>query len=128
MRNEIRKDMKPSQRDNMPTADVPPGSGEYATYLARVYQQAKFPKPRNLIGLAKTLPVEEMEKLMLAHQSIGEEDLRALAQRRAQAVQGWLVEQGQVPLSRIFLLPVKLASAADGANESGQNRVDFSLR
>ncbi len=128
VRNEMLKDMKPSQRDNMPTADVPPGSGEYATYLARVYQQAKFPKPRNLIGLAKTLPVEEMEKLMLAHQSIGEEDLRALAQRRAQAVQGWLVEQGQVPLSRIFLLPVKLASAADGANESGQNRVDFSLR
>jgi hypothetical protein len=112
----------------MSTADVPLGSGEYATYLARAYQQAKFPKPRNLIGLAKTLPVEEMEKLMLAHQSIGEEDLRALAQRRAQAVQGWLVEQGQVPLSRIFLLPVKLPSAANGTTESGQNRVDFSLR
>jgi hypothetical protein len=69
-----------------------------------------------------------MEKLMLANLSMGEDELRTLATRRAQVVQGWLVEQGQVPLSRIFLLPVKLGTAAPGGGEVGQNRVSFSLR
>ena len=126
--NEKRKDMTPSQRENTPMADMHLDSKEYATYLARAYQQAKFPKPRNLIGLAKALPVEDMEKLMLANLPVDDDDLRALATRRAQVVQTWLVEQGQVPLSRVFLLPIKLGSAARGATEPGQNRVSFSLR
>ncbi|MGV0960826.1 MAG: DUF748 domain-containing protein [Limnohabitans sp.] len=126
--NEKRKDMTPSQRENTPLADMRLDSTEYATYLSRAYQLAKFPKPRNLIGLAKALPIEDMEKLMLANLPVDEEDLRALATRRAQVVQAWLVEQGQVPLSRVFLLPIKLGSAARGATQPGQNRVNFSLR
>ena len=126
--SEKRKDMTPSQRENTPLADMRLDSSEYATYLARAYQQAKFPKPRNGLGQTQALPVEEMEKLMLANFSGGEDELRTLATRRAQVVQGWLVEQGQVPLSRIFLLPVKLGAAALGGGEVGQNRVSFSLR
>jgi outer membrane protein OmpA-like peptidoglycan-associated protein len=126
--SEKRKDMTPSQRENTPLADMRLDSSEYATYLTRAYQQAKFPKPRNGLGQTQALPVEEMEKLMLANLSVGEDELRTLATRRAQVVQGWLVEQGQVPLSRIFLLPVKLGTAAPGGGEVGQNRVSFSLR
>ncbi len=126
--SEKRKDMTPSQRDSTPLADMRLDSSNYATYLARAYQQAKFPKPRNVLGLTKALPVEEMEKLMLANLSVGDEELRALATRRAQVVQGWLVEQGQVPLSRIFLLPVKIGTAAPGGTDAGQTRVNFSLR
>ena len=108
--------------------DTPVDPSEYATYLERAYQQARFPKPRNLLGLPKSLSVEEMEKLMLTHQAVGDEALRALATQRAQAVQVWLVEQGQVPLSRIFLLPFKVEDASPNAPDSGRNRVDFSLR
>lgn len=126
--SEKRKDMTQAQRDNMPLADMRLEASEYATYLTRVYQQAKFPKPRNLIGLPKALPVDEMEKLMLANLSVGEEELRALAAHRAQVVQGWLVTQGQVPLSRIFLLPIQLGAAANGGVDAGLNRVNFSLR
>lgn len=126
--SEKRKDMTPSQRENTPLADMRLDSTEYPIYLARAYQQAKFPKPRNVLGQTQTLPVEEMEKLMLANLSVGEDELRALATRRAQVVQGWLVEQGQVPLSRIFLLPVKVSAAAPGDAEVGQNLVRFSLR
>ena len=97
---------------------------EYKTYLARAYKEAKFPKPRNMVGLQKDLPVEEMEKLMLTNLPATDEDIKALAARRAEAVQGWLVEQGKVPLERIFLLPPK--TAAD--EKSKGNRVDFSLR
>jgi len=126
--NEKRKDMTPSQRDNMPLTDMHLDSREYATYLTRAYQQAKFPKPRNLLGLTKALPVEDMEKLMLANLSVGEDELRTLATRRAQVVQGWLVDQGQVPLSRIFLLPIQLGTATNGGTDMGHNRVNFSLR
>jgi hypothetical protein len=65
---------------------------------------------------------------MLANLYVGDEELRALATRRAQVVQGWLLAQGQVPLGRIFLLPVKLGASAIGAADAGHNRVNFSLR
>ena len=42
-------------------------SQEYPEYLKRAYKEEKFPKPRNIIGLAKDLPVPEMEKLMLTN-------------------------------------------------------------
>lgn len=126
--SEKRKDMSPSQRDNTPLADMRLDGSDYATYLTRAYQQAKFPKPRNVLGQTQALPEEDMEKLMLANLSVGEEELRTLATRRAQVVQGWLVEQGQVPLSRIFLLPIQRQTTDNGGNDTGHPRVNFSLR
>jgi outer membrane protein OmpA-like peptidoglycan-associated protein len=126
--SEKRKDMPPSQRENTPLTNMRLDGSDYATYLTRAYQQAKFPKPRNVLGLTKTLSLEEMEKLMLANLSVGEDELRALATRRAQVVQGWLVEQGQVPLGRIFLLPIQITAAAPGGTDTGHHRVNFSLR
>ena len=117
-----------SQGRNGTHADSPVSEAEYNTYLSRAYGQAKFPKPRNLIGLAKELPAAEMEKLMLANQSVTEEDLHALATARAQATQAWLVETGQVPLGRIFLLPVQTGAPTGQADDSKRSSVDFSLR
>lgn len=100
---------------------------EYPGYLQRAYQEAKFPKPRNLIGLLKSLPVEEMEKLMLANLPVGEKELHELADRRAEAAEAWLVDQGKVPPERVFVVAPKLT----GDNRDGKaspSRVDFSLR
>ncbi len=97
---------------------------ESTAYLTRAYKEAKFPKPRNMIGLQKDLPVDEMEKLMLANLPVSDDDIKALAARRAEVVQGWLVDQGKVPPERVFLLPPKV-----GADEKGKaSRVDFSLK
>lgn len=97
---------------------------ESKTYLTRAYKEAKFPKPRNMIGLQKDLPVEEMEKLMLTNLPVSDDDVKALAARRAEVVQGWLVDQGKVPPERVFLLPAKVE-----ADEKGKaSRVDFSLK
>lgn len=97
---------------------------ERTAYLTRAYKEAKFPKPRNMVGLQKDLPVEEMEKLMLANLPVSDDDIKALAGRRAEVVQGWLVDQGKVPPERVFLLPPKV-----GADEKGKaSRVDFSLK
>ena len=100
---------------------------EYEIYLKRAYKEAKFPKPRNLIGIQKDLPKEEMEKLMLANTVISDEDLIQLANRRAQATKDFITRGDQVPVDRVFLLAPKVEAAKDEAKLPG-SRVDFSLK
>ena len=82
---------------------------------------------RNVIGLARELPVPEMEKLILANTRVGDEDVRLLGQLRAQAVKSWLIEKGQVPAERVFVLSTQ--EGDDGKQPKARiSRVDFSLR
>jgi uncharacterized protein involved in outer membrane biogenesis len=107
--------------------DVKVEPGEYAKYLTAAYQAATFPKPRNVIGIAKDLPVAEMEQLMLANAAATDEDLRLLANRRAQATKDWLVGKGGIPAERVFLVAPKLTP--EGIKDKGKpERVDFSLK
>jgi hypothetical protein len=99
-------------------------AAEYPVYLQRAYKEAKFPKPRNLIGMQKELPVEEMEKLMLTNLPASGDDVQQLALRRAENVQSWLIDEGKVPPERIFLVEPKIEAAEKGKG----SRVDFSLR
>ncbi|MCE1244104.1 DUF748 domain-containing protein [Oryzomicrobium sp.] len=103
--------------------DVAVSPAEYPALLEKVYKDASFPKPRNLIGLTKTLPVPEMERLLLANTPAGEPELRKLAERRAKAVQDYLVEKG-IASERLFLVTPKLEAGSD----AGQPRVALSLR
>jgi hypothetical protein len=102
--------------------DIEVSAEEYPELLKKAYREADFKKPRNFIGLTKDLPVAEMEQLMIANATVGDEDLRALAQRRAQAVKDWLSGEGQVPGERIFLLEPKVEAIGDGG------QVVFALR
>ena len=99
----------------------------YARDLTQVYRQARFPKPRDGLGLPKDLPVAEMEKLLLTQLPVSEEDLRELAQARAQAAQNWLVDQGGLSPGRLFLQPVELQPPAAAAEPKRQHKVHFSL-
>ncbi len=100
---------------------------EYAKYLERAYKEEKFKKPRNLIGLTKSLPVEEMETLIIENATVGDVELKALADRRASAVKSYLEEQGKIPNARLFLVAPKLT--ADGISDKGKpSRVDFSVQ
>jgi Domain of Unknown Function (DUF748) len=101
--------------------------GEYAKYLAKAYGEERFQKPRTMIGLAKDLPVPEMEQLMLINTQVTEEDLRQLAGQRAQKVKDTLVEAGKIDAGRVFLLTPRLS--AEGIKDKGApTRVDFSLK
>ena len=102
---------------------------EYPALLERVYKAEKFPKPRNMIGLVKTLPVDEMEKLIVTHSVINDEDLLDLGERRAQAARDWLVAH-EVPAERVFLLPPRVGEDEKSAGEqkAKASRVDFSLK
>ncbi|MBS1187546.1 MAG: hypothetical protein H6R04_1564 [Burkholderiaceae bacterium] len=108
----------------VPPEGVTVGKDEYPALLKRAYGDEKFKKPRNLIGLAKDLPVAEMEKLMAENAKVTDDDLTSLGNRRAQAVKEWLLAKG-VPAERMFLLASKPST---GADKQGPSRVDFSLR
>ncbi|MCK6373044.1 MAG: DUF748 domain-containing protein [Zoogloea sp.] len=100
---------------------------EYPALLTRVYKDEKFPKPRNMVGLTKELPVAEMEKLIITNTTVADEDVRLLAPRRAQNVKNWLVAKGQVPAERIFVLAGR--EGDDGKQPKARvSRTDFSLR
>lgn len=126
MRLEKQKDMPGKAEGSGSLRDIEIAPEEYTTYLTRAYKAAKFPKPRNMIGLQKDLPVEEMEKLMLANSPVSDEDVLQLANRRAENVQLWLIEQGKIAPERLFLLPPKVEAAGDAKAKA--SRVDFSLR
>ncbi|MGE5386877.1 MAG: DUF748 domain-containing protein [Betaproteobacteria bacterium] len=101
---------------------------EYPEYLKRVYSAAKFAKPRNLVGMQKSLPVEEMEALLMANTEVTDDDMRQLGLRRAQVVQARLVEEGKVAMERLFVMAPKLSGEAKEGEKLSPSRVDFSLR
>ena len=71
----------------VPVDEIKIETNEYARYLKKAYKEEKFPKPKNFIGFEKDIPVPEMEKLMLTHTEVKEEDLRALASQRSRKVE-----------------------------------------
>ncbi len=87
----------------------------------------KFPKPRNFIGMAKDLPVPEMEKLMLTHTQVTDDDLRQLAVERASHVRDRLVATGKVEAERVFLVAPKTLSP-ERKEKLKDSRVDFRIK
>ncbi|MDI1275797.1 DUF748 domain-containing protein [Polaromonas sp.] len=98
-------------REGGSTADIPAVSpAEYPALLKQVYQRADMAKPRNLVGLAKDLPVAGMEKLLMADMPADDNAMRELAVQRAVVVRDYLAAGGVSP-ARIFLGAPKNASA-----------------
>ncbi len=101
--------------------------GEYDKYLKMAYKNEKFPKPRNIVGLAKDLPPPEMEKLMITHIVVTDDDLRGLAAQRAAQVRDIILKPGRVEGDRVFTAePKSLAPEKPGGLK--ESRVDFALR
>ena len=84
--------------------------------VKRLYADAKLPnRPRNLIGLAKDIPVAEMEALMRNATVVTTDTARELALQRGLAVRDALIAKG-LPSERLFLAAPKLrASGEDDA-------------
>lgn len=109
------------------TDNVRVDASEYPRFLALAYKEEKFPKPRNFIGIAKDLPVPEMEKLMLTHIRVGTDELRQLALERASRVRDLVLAGGKVEAGRVFLVEPK--SLAPGKKEKlSDSRVDFRIQ
>ncbi len=124
---------KLAEKENGPSGldEVRVDSAEYPKLLKQVYSQGKFPKPRNVIGLAKDLPVPEMEKLLLANTSVSDDDLRQLGIRRARVVADAIVKTGGIASDRVFVLEPRLKTEGGEkgpAAKARASRVDFSLK
>lgn len=100
---------------------------EYDRYLKRAYSAEKFPKPRNIIGLEKSLPNDEMEKLMMTHIVVKEDDLRLLATKRAETVADAIREEGKFEPGRIFVVEPKTLEP-EAKKDVKKSRVDFKLK
>jgi len=100
---------------------------EYEKYLKKVYKAENFKKPKNALGLAKGLPVPEMEALIRNHIDVSDHDLRFLALQRAQKVKDYILQSGEVEPERIFLVEAKSLSPAK-KEHIRNSRVDLKLR
>ncbi len=99
---------------------------DYDKYLTKAYKSADFKKPRNFVGLTKSVPDDDMKSALAANAPIDEASLRQLAQQRAQSVQQYL--DGKIDLAAsVFIVAPKLN--ADGVEDKGAtSRVDFGLK
>jgi hypothetical protein len=121
--NEMIKKGMPS----VPVDEVKIEPSEYGKYLKMAYKEEKFPKPKNILGMAKDLPVPEMEKLMLTHIEVKDGDLRTLASQRSMKVKDAILKSGQIEAERVFILEPK-ALAAEKKEKVKDSRVDFKLK
>lgn len=97
---------------------------EYPGLVTTVYREAKFPRPRNFIGMLKELPVPEMAKLLLANVVVGKEQLMELAKQRALQVRDALAAQDEKIKPQLFLKQTDI----DQAPKKGPaSRVEFHI-
>ena len=80
---------------------------ERPALLKAVYGRADIKKPRNMVGMAKDLPADQMTALLVASIKVPDDAMRELALARGVAVRDYLSTQ-QLPLERLFLGAPKL--------------------
>ena len=84
-------------------SDVAPVTdAEYPELITSIYKRADFSKPRNMVGLQKSLPLKEMEDLLISNMTVNDESIRQLAVQRGVVVRDYLLEQ-KLPAERLFL-------------------------
>jgi hypothetical protein len=119
------KDLVKKGATPTPVDDVVVEPAEYEKYLTQAYRAEPFPKPRNFIGMVKSLPIPEMEKLMLTHIEVGDEQLRELAANRANAVRAAIAKAGVEP-DRLFTVEPKTL-APEKKEKVADSRVEFTI-
>jgi|GEM_PF-1068021 len=118
------EDMDDKQRQDMTVGDVQITDEEYPDVLKQVYKNAEFPRPRNVLGFLKSLPPEEMEKLLLANIRAGDEEMAALAKARAMAVRDGILAINPELKPRLFLMTTEIYAEPETGPAS---RVEFGI-
>ena len=104
--------VRDEKRRARPGDDTAVSADEYPALLKAAYRRADIAKPRNLVGLAKDLPVPDMEALLLANLNATEAQAAELAQQRGEAVRDYLVAQ-KLPAERLFVAAPKADAQAE---------------
>ncbi len=103
------------------------GEGDYPKLVKAAYDKELPPQKAEKSGKdekpAAPPTQEQMEAKLFEKLQVGDEQLRALATRRAEWVKGYLTAQGRLPAERVL---VASADAADASTKA--SRVDFTLK
>ena len=106
--------------------DVRIGDEERTQWLTAAYKAADIKKPRNLVGLAKSLPPAEMEALLKASAPADDTALKVLADRRGDRVKAYLADN--LPPERVLLTASKLGHEGLPADDKASGaRVQFAI-
>jgi outer membrane protein OmpA-like peptidoglycan-associated protein len=108
-----------------PVESVVVEAAEREQWLEAAYKSADLrDKPRNPLGLQKTLPAPEMEERLQQGARAGPEDLKRLADSRADRVKAYLAQK--VPPERLLVTASKLDAA--GSDDGTKTGVGFALK
>lgn len=109
-----------------PLPEVRIGDEERTQWLTAAYKAADIKKPRNLVGLAKTLPPAEMEALLKASAPADDTALKVLADRRGDRVKAYLADK--LPPERVLLTASKLGRTGLPEDDKASGaRVQFAI-
>jgi len=95
-------------------------------WLAAAYKAADIKKPRNLVGIAKTLPPAEMEALLKASVPVDQASYLNLANRRGDRVKAYVASK--LPPERVLLTASKLGTEGLADDKGPTARVQFTLK
>jgi hypothetical protein len=121
------KDMIEEGIPAVPLHEVSVHYDEYEKYLKRAYEDADLTKPENIYESTSDIPIQEMERLLMDHIKITDDDLRSLANTRASQTRDYILESRKVEPERIFILEPKIHPPEDN-EEIKKSRVQFTLR
>jgi uncharacterized protein involved in outer membrane biogenesis len=80
----------------------PPTGEEYPVLLKEVYRRADIVKPRNLLGLAQDIGVQDMEALLMTAMPVTTDTMHELALQRSEVVKDYLASTPHLA-PRLFL-------------------------
>lgn len=107
------------------SVDISPA--ETLRWLTVVYKGTKLKnKPKNMIGLTKTVPEEEMKQRLIAAIGITPQALEKLADHRADVVRAYLTAPGKIAPDRVGLTASHIGTK-DQQGAGSTARVQFSL-
>ena len=108
-----------------PLAETRVAPDERDTWLLAAYKAADITKPRNFIGIAKTLPPADMEALLKASATVDETALRTLANQRGDRVKAYLATK--LPPERVLLTASRVNREGLKDAQASGAQVQFSL-
>jgi len=111
----------------VPVDEIQVEPQEYEKYLRMAYRAEKFPKPRNILGFEKSVPVPEMEKLMLTNLVVTDDDMRSLASQRAIRTKDLILQSRKINPERVFIIEPKSLSP-ERSEKVKDGRVDLRIR
>jgi hypothetical protein len=128
LREQKLKDLLRQGRPAPSVDDIIIEQKEYSLYLEKAYKAFDFQgKPKNVLGLAKNLPDEDKKKLMLENLKVTDDDLKGLAEARAQKVRDYLIENGKIDAARIFLVKAD-ALSPEKIDKALNSRVSLTIK